>query len=62
MCGVTQKYLSNAKKETCHNGMTVELRSKKVLVPLEVKKKRIKEKLPLTKNEEESRDEEKNTI
>jgi len=36
--------LFNAKRNICHTGMVVELRSKKVLAPLEVEKKRLEEK------------------
>jgi len=36
--------LFNANRSICHTGVVVELRSKKLLAPLEVKKKRIKKK------------------
>lgn len=50
--------LFNATKNTCHIGMGVELRSRKVLTPLETKKKRITEEPPLIFIEEEPRPEE----
>jgi len=54
--------LLDFRKETCQTRMEIELRSKKVLVPLEVKKKRIKENLPSTGTEEDSRDEEQSIV
>jgi len=48
--------LFKATKNRCHTGMTFELRSKKMLAPLEVKKKRIKEKQNTVQLEEPLRE------